>query len=106
MVVGASSPSDRSEEGLSVSHRTTSGDSPSSHGMDGWYSVFWSLYSGRGSGGGGEKTVGSRVEAGAAPRGPRVSNPRVPLWSHVDRWIVPDPTAVMRRLRMIRVRKP
>ncbi|KAE8654473.1 Protein NRT1/ PTR FAMILY 4.6 [Hibiscus syriacus] len=52
------------------------------------------------------RAVGSRVEAGAAPRGPRVSNPRVPLWSHVDRWIVPDPTAVMRRLRMIRVRKP
>ncbi|KAE8720771.1 Tetratricopeptide-like helical, putative isoform 1 [Hibiscus syriacus] len=47
------------------------------------------------------RAVGSRVEAGAAPRGPRVSNPRVPLWSHVDRWIVPDPTAVMRRLRMI-----
>ncbi|KAE8698334.1 hypothetical protein F3Y22_tig00110599pilonHSYRG00065 [Hibiscus syriacus] len=40
------------------------------------------------------RAVGSRVEAGAAPRGPRVSNPRVPLWSHVDRWIVPDPTTM------------
>ncbi|KAE8687698.1 hypothetical protein F3Y22_tig00111008pilonHSYRG00023 [Hibiscus syriacus] len=50
----------------------------------------------------GEKTVGSRMEAGAAPRGPRVSNPRVSLWNHVDRWIVSDPTVVMRRLRMIR----
>ncbi|KAE8726283.1 hypothetical protein F3Y22_tig00007179pilonHSYRG00110 [Hibiscus syriacus] len=66
--------------------------------------IFWSLHSGRGSGGGGEKTVGSRVKAGAAPRGPRVSNPRVSLWNHVDRWIVPDPTVVMRRLRMIRLR--
>ncbi|KAE8692598.1 Detected protein of unknown function [Hibiscus syriacus] len=31
------------------------------------------------------RAVGSRVEAGAAPRGPRVSNPRVSLWNHVDR---------------------
>ncbi|KAE8665552.1 Zinc finger FYVE domain-containing protein 26 isoform 2 [Hibiscus syriacus] len=45
-------------------------------------------------GGGGEKTVGSRVEAGAAPRGPRVSNPRVSLWHHLDRWILSDPTAI------------
>ncbi|KAE8702134.1 Actin-3 [Hibiscus syriacus] len=45
-------------------------------------------------GGGGEETVGSRVEARAAPRGPRVSNPRVSLWNHLDRWILPDPTAV------------
>ncbi|KAE8729647.1 putative transcription factor [Hibiscus syriacus] len=97
-MVKASLLSDRSEEGLSVSHRTTSGDSPSSHGVDGWYSIFWGLRLGRGSGGGGEETVGSRVEAGAAPCGPRVSNPRVSLWSHLDRWIVPDPTVVMRRL--------
>ncbi|KAE8679717.1 putative protein S-acyltransferase 20 [Hibiscus syriacus] len=44
------------------------------------------------------RAVSSRVEAGAAPRGPRVSNPRVSLWNHVNRWILPDPTVVMRRL--------
>ncbi|KAE8687989.1 hypothetical protein F3Y22_tig00111005pilonHSYRG00103 [Hibiscus syriacus] len=47
-------PSDRSEDGVSVSHRTTSGDSPRSHGVDGWRWSFWSLRLGRGSGGGGE----------------------------------------------------
>ncbi|KAE8667193.1 putative UDP-N-acetylglucosamine--peptide N-acetylglucosaminyltransferase SEC [Hibiscus syriacus] len=40
------------------------------------------------------RAVGSRVEAGAAPRGPRVSNPRVSFWHHLDRWIVSDPTVM------------
>ncbi|KAE8663444.1 hypothetical protein F3Y22_tig00112977pilonHSYRG00011 [Hibiscus syriacus] len=47
-------PSDWSEEGVSVSHRTTSGDSPRSHGVDGWRWSFWRLRLGRSSGGGGE----------------------------------------------------
>ncbi|KAE8692597.1 hypothetical protein F3Y22_tig00110831pilonHSYRG00115 [Hibiscus syriacus] len=43
------------------------------------------------------RAVGSRVEAGAAPRGPRVSNPRVSLepCGPLD---LADPTVVMRRL--------
>ncbi|KAE8654741.1 protein SLOW GREEN 1 [Hibiscus syriacus] len=57
-------PSDRSEEEISVSHRTTSGDSPRSHGVDGWRWSFWSLRSGRGSGGGGESSSGGRVALG------------------------------------------
>ncbi|KAE8702347.1 Protein trichome birefringence-like 3 [Hibiscus syriacus] len=64
--------------GASVSHRTTSGDSPRSLGVDGWYSVFWSPRFGRGSGGVFWKQQQRR------PRGPRVSNPRVSLWNHVD----------------------
>ncbi|KAE8733240.1 Detected protein of unknown function [Hibiscus syriacus] len=56
--------SDRSEEWVLVSHRTTSGDSPLSHGVDGWRWSFWSLRLGRGSGGGGESSGGSRVALG------------------------------------------
>ncbi|KAE8732739.1 hypothetical protein F3Y22_tig00001750pilonHSYRG00065 [Hibiscus syriacus] len=57
-------PSDRVKEYPSVSHRTPSGDSPHSHGMDGWRWSFWSLQLGRGSGGDGESSCGGRVALG------------------------------------------
>ncbi|KAE8687988.1 RS-containing zinc finger protein 21 isoform 1 [Hibiscus syriacus] len=44
-----------------MSHRTTSGDSPRSHGVDGWRWSFWSLRLGRGSGGGGEIAAAAAV---------------------------------------------
>ncbi|KAE8727187.1 hypothetical protein F3Y22_tig00005856pilonHSYRG00111 [Hibiscus syriacus] len=54
---------------------------------------------------------GGAARAAAAARGPRVSYPRVSIWSHLDRWILPDPTVSLRRLARggwhgIRVRKP
>ncbi|KAE8669660.1 hypothetical protein F3Y22_tig00112226pilonHSYRG00073 [Hibiscus syriacus] len=57
-------PSDRSEERGSVSHRTPSGDSPHSHGVDGWRWSFWSLRLGRGSGGDSESRCDGRVALG------------------------------------------
>ncbi|KAE8706496.1 hypothetical protein F3Y22_tig00110392pilonHSYRG00084 [Hibiscus syriacus] len=73
--------SDQSEDGVSVSHRTTSGDSPSSHGVDGWYSIFWSLRLGRGSGGSGEIATAaaklSKYEELKPPVVPRELEPAV-----------------------------
>ncbi|KAE8668593.1 hypothetical protein F3Y22_tig00112293pilonHSYRG00323 [Hibiscus syriacus] len=57
-------PSDRVKEYPSVSHRTPSGDSPHSHGVDSWRWSFWSLRLGRGSGEDGESSSGGRVALG------------------------------------------